>query len=396
MRYKRLKKKRNKLFVILYQVKHDLRRLFYKFFKVFVILGLIFLFLFILANVRLISSVFSDKGFSKRETVELKELNRQYNDVDNNELVKLITPDDDNKSSPIINRIEAENSYDDVELITTTNVEYQSKGYYEIENHFDNNITTNNIDRLKELSYLKNNFYIVDAATDITSDMFDVEKFMSTDLKLKDKKGPKVLIFTTHSQELFKGSKDKSEGVVGLAYELQRELKEKYGIESIVDDGIYDVVDGVSSILGAYQRMSPNIEKILEENPSIEVCIDIHRDGVPDDVHLVTNVNGKPTAQFMFVNGLSKVWGDDGTLKDAPGLANPNLSTNLAFSFNLKLTANELYPNLTRKIYLHAYRYSLFMKPKSILVEIGAQTNTYDEARNAIEPLANILSTTLQ
>ena len=45
---------------------------------------------------------------------------------------------------------------------------------------------------------------------------------------------------------------------------------------------------------------------MLEENPSVEVVIDLHRDGVPDDKHLVTDVNGKPTAKIMFFNGLSR------------------------------------------------------------------------------------------
>ncbi len=406
MRYKRLKKRRNKLFVTRYQLKHDLKIFLYKFSKYLILAGIIFLLILILCNFRLIKSVFSNRGFTEPKSVELEELRRDYIEDDygstsEDELVKLIIPNEENTlTNPIINyketKKENKNDYEEIELINTTNVEYQSKDYYEIENHFDGNVTIDNLSQLKDLNYLKNNFYIVDAATDITADMFNVEKFLDTDLKLKDNKGPKVLIFTTHSQEVYKGSKDQSEGVVGLSYELQRVLKEKYGIESIVDDGVYDVVDGVSSILGAYQRMTPNIEKILEENPSIEVCIDIHRDGVPENVHLVTNIEGRPTAQFMFVNGLSKVWSDNGTLKDAPGLPNKNLSDNLAFSFNLKLAANELYPNLTRKIYLHAYRYSLFMKPKSILVEIGAQTNTYEEARNAIEPLANVLASTLK
>lgn len=46
--------------------------------------------------------------------------------------------------------------------------------------------------------------------------------------------------------------------------------------------------------------------QVLEENPTIQVVIDLHRDGVPEGKHLVTEINGKPTAQIMYFNGLSR------------------------------------------------------------------------------------------
>ncbi len=280
----------------------------------------------------------------------------------------------------------------DDNLINTKNIEYKSEDYYKIENHFNTKIDTS---KLKDLNYLKNNLYIVDSLTDMTPQMFDMNKLLGKDLTLKDNKDVKVLIFNTHSSEIYKDSKNSKEGVVGLSYELQKVLKEKYGINAMVHEGVYDSVNGQSQILGAYQRMSPDVEKVLAENPSIEVCIDIHRDGLPDDIHLVSNINGKQTAQIMFVNGLSKVLDANGTLIDAQDIPNPNLETNLSFSLALKLKANEMYPSFARKIYLHAYRYSLFMKPKSILVEVGSQTNTFQECKNAMEPLADILADTL-
>ena len=93
----------------------------------------------------------------------------------------------------------------------------------------------------------------------------------------------------------------------------------------------------------------------------------------------------------MFFNGLCRL-NENGSLNDISSLPNPYLKDNLAFSFNMQVTANKLYPEFTRKIYLNAYRYSLNMKPKSLLVEVGAQTNTKQEAKNAMEPLADVLS----
>jgi stage II sporulation protein P len=145
---------------------------------------------------------------------------------------------------------------------------------------------------------------------------------------------------------------------------------------------------------GSYERMEPAIRKILQQNPSIEVLIDLHRDGI-EKGKLVTTIDGKPTAKIMFVNGICKTM-KDGELTEITSLPNPYLMDNLAFSLQMQLKANELYPGLMRKIYIKPYRYSLHMLPKSLLVEVGANTNTVEEARNAMAPLAKILCEVLK
>ena len=99
---------------------------------------------------------------------------------------------------------------------------------------------------------------------------------------------------------------------------------------------------------------------MLEENPTIEVVIDLHRDGVPDDRHLVTQVNGKPTAQLLFYNGLSYTV-SQGAVSYLP---NPYIEENLAFSFQLEYQAAQYYPDLYRGIYLAGLRYNLHLKPR--------------------------------
>ena len=47
-------------------------------------------------------------------------------------------------------------------------------------------------------------------------------------------------------------------------------------------------------------------DRFWRTNPTIEVAIDLHRDGVAEGTHLVTEVNGKPTAKIMYFNGLSR------------------------------------------------------------------------------------------
>ena len=101
----------------------------------------------------------------------------------------------------------------------------------------------------------------------------------------------------------------------------------------------------------------------------------------------MTEVNGKQTAQIMFFNGLSRTT-SNGNLTY---LYNPYVQDNLAFSLQTKLAGEEYYPGFTRANYLKGYRYNLHYRPKSMLVEVGAQTNTVAEAMNAMEPLADML-----
>ena len=92
----------------------------------------------------------------------------------------------------------------------------------------------------------------------------------------------------------------------------------------------------------------------------------------------------------MFFNGTSQT--PDGPISY---LENPNREDNLAFSFQMKLCADAFYPGYARNIYLKGLRYNLHLRPRSALVEAGAQTNTYEEVKNAMEPLAELLDTVL-
>lgn len=256
-------------------------------------------------------------------------------------------------------------------------------------------ITAEDLEKLKDIDYLKKSFYIIDKRTNIDSSDIDAEEFLNKDFKIDNTvSGPKVLIFHTHSTEGFSDSdmtKDMSEGIWGVGEKLKEILENKYGIETIHDSGRYDIVDGKGQIIGAYERMEPSIRKILQQYPSIQVVIDMHRDGVPETTHLVKNIDGKDCAQVMFFNGLCKLY-KNGTLGAITGLENEYVRDNLAFSFNMQVTANTVFPTFTRRVYLNAYRYSLHMLPKSLLIEVGAQTNTKQEALNAMEPLAEVLA----
>ena len=255
-------------------------------------------------------------------------------------------------------------------------------------------ITAEELQRMQDFAYLKRNYYIVDSRTSLLESDVNVKEALRMDFQINtSKKEPKVLIFHTHSHEAYADSdmsKGMSEGIWGVGEELKNILETEYGISVLHDDGRYDVVDGKGQILGAYERMEPNIRKILAENPSIEVCIDMHRDGVKEDVRLVADVEGVQCAQVMLFDGLCRL-----NNEDIAGLENPYIKENLAFSLQMQVIAGQNFPGLTRKIYLGAYRFSLHMMPRSVLIEVGAQTNTKAEALNAMAPLAKVLATVL-
>lgn len=240
--------------------------------------------------------------------------------------------------------------------------------------------------KLSDFDYLIHNFYQVDRTTTIDSSQLNADMLLGKSMKLTGgKEAPQILIYHTHSQEGYTDSipGDVSTTVVGVGEYLTTLLRDKYGLNVLHHTGEYDVKDRDN----AYSYAGPAVEQVLAENPSIEVVIDLHRDGVGESTRLVSEVNGKQTAKVMFFNGLSRTT-QNGNLTNLP---NPYIADNLAFSFQMKLAAEEYYPGYTRAVYLKGYRYNMHYRPKSLLVEVGAQTNTLQEAMNAMEPLADLL-----
>lgn len=250
------------------------------------------------------------------------------------------------------------------------------------------NIDTS-LEKLKNYEYLLGNFYTVDSTTMTNPEELDAEALLAKDMKIDTStEGPKVLIYHTHSQEGFIDSVegDASTTIMGMGTYLTELLNER-GIPAIHHEGVYDLIDGSLDRSKAYDLAEPEVRKILADNPSIEVLIDLHRDGVAEGTHLVTKANGKPTAQIMFFNGLSRTKANG----DIAYLYNPYIQDNLAFSLQMQLKAMELYPGFTRHIYLKGYCYNMNILPKTLLVEAGAQTNTVEEMKNAMELLAETL-----
>ena len=252
---------------------------------------------------------------------------------------------------------------------------------------------TVNMEELQDFQTLVGNYYTVDASTTADPEQINAEKLAGQDLRIKkDASVPQILIYHTHSQEAFADSEEGniSDTIVGMGNYLTELLENKYGYNVIHNTSVFDMIDGVLDRNTAYNLAETEISSILAANPTVEVVIDLHRDGL-DGEKLVTQIDGKQVAKIMFFNGLSRT-ARNGNVDYLP---NPYIEENLAFSFQLQIKAQEYYPGFTRHIYLQSLRYNLHLKPRALLIEAGSQLNTVEEEKNAMEPLADILDRVL-
>ncbi len=262
--------------------------------------------------------------------------------------------------------------------------------------------TTYTREQMSDTSFLLDKIFVVDTNTSMTEDELSLSNLLDKDLSVTNLKtsienineaAPKILIYHTHASEAFIDSREGKveDTIVGVGAYLKELLENQYGIPVYHDTTTYDMIDGVLDRSKAYENSYNGVSQILKDNPSIEVVIDLHRDGVDEETHLVTEINGKKTAKIMFLNGVSR-----STMNgEIAYLENPNKLTNLAFSFQMYLTGKEHYGDYVRKIYVRSLRYNLHVMPRATLIEVGAQNNTIEEEKNAMEPLAAILDKVL-
>lgn len=247
--------------------------------------------------------------------------------------------------------------------------------------------------QMLDFNYLLQKLYVVNSGCCVTEEVLNPRTLLSKNLTIThETEGYEILVYHTHSQEAFADSVpgDISHTVVGLGDYLTARLQEK-GYKVLHHTGVYDMENGVLERDYAYDRALPVLEQILAENPSIQVVIDLHRDGVAEDVHLVADVNGEQTARLMFFNGMCR--NETGERTD---VTNPYREDNLAFSLQSALQLEAYYPGMLRVVYLKQSRYNQHLRSRSMLVEVGAQTNTVEEVYRTIPVLADVLAKVLQ
>lgn len=212
------------------------------------------------------------------------------------------------------------------------------------------------------------------------------------DFTIEKNAEPQVLIVHTHTTECFDGdamsgeterNADEEKNITAVGNVIA-EVLENNGIHCVHDKTVHDY----PSYQGAYTRTLSTIDYNLKQYPNIKVVLDIHRDAFvyPDGSKLTVrcDVNGVSTAKVMLVLGT-----------DSLGLSHPNWKKNLSLAAKVQSAANQMYPGMMRPINLRRERFNMHMTTGSMLIEVGSNGNTLDEAKEGGKNIANALSAVL-
>lgn len=205
---------------------------------------------------------------------------------------------------------------------------------------------------------------------------------------------PKVLLYSTHSTESYTPGQEpytpsgeyrtlnKEQNMLSVGAYLKEQL-EALGIEVIADPSIHDS----PSYNGAYTHARKGITKLLQENPDVDMVLDLHRDAVQTKSgQLRTAVEGRPgCAKIMLVVGT-----------DASGRSHPHWQENLSVALKLDGILEALQPGITRPLTLRAQRFNQDLASGALLAEIGAAGNTRQEALQAAKVLAQAVAVMAQ
>lgn len=195
---------------------------------------------------------------------------------------------------------------------------------------------------------------------------------------------PQILIIHTHSSEAYtQAGLDRYEpsdtnrtentefNIVRIGDELT-EIFQEAGLNVIHDRGIYDY----PSYTGSYTRSGEAIEQYLQDYPSIRIVIDMHRDALGENgvvYKTMAEEDGVCASQIMMLIGT-----------DESGLEHPNWRQNLSLALYLQSAVNARHPTLMRPISLVQQRYNQHLSPGSMILEVGSNGNTLQEALAAI------------
>lgn len=224
------------------------------------------------------------------------------------------------------------------------------------------------------------NFYIKNTTGYEINVAQEINKEPEINITCTDK--PQVLIIHTHTSEsylmrdqgffyesFYPRTTDNNKNVVRVGNEIAQQLINS-GINVIHDLTAHDT----PTYNGSYSRAAKTINKNLQENPSIQVVIDVHRDSMGSretgKVKPTCTVNGQKAAQLMIISGCDK----DGTL------GFPDWQKNLRLSLRLQKYCESMFPGITRPLNFSCVKYNMNITPGSLLVEIGSDVNTLEEA----------------
>lgn len=255
-------------------------------------------------------------------------------------------------------------------------------------------LVTESLYRESNLSY--ENFFVKNS-TDLS---IDLGSFLHADLpfQYEDTPEPQVLIVHTHATESYMAED------LGYYYEsfYPRDTDDNYNVVR-VGDAITERLEqsGIATIhcmehhdepqyLGAYDNSADSIMYYMNQYPSIKIVLDIHRDSITTDegekIKPTFEYNNQKAAQIMIMCG-----------NDNYGYYDfPNWEENMSLAVKLQSTAENMFPEMTRPLYFGNFMYNMNLAPGSLLIEVGTDANTLDEAVRSGEMLGEVIAKVLK
>ncbi len=208
----------------------------------------------------------------------------------------------------------------------------------------------------------------------------DAEKYNFAQLSFL-KEDFSVLIVHTHTTESYTPSEkfpysptdtdrttDKSFNMVKVGKEIEKTLKSR-GIKVYHDTTINDY----PSYNGSYNKSGTNVSNHIKNDPSIKIVLDVHRDAIEgkngEKVKYTAKIDSEDAAKIMLVVG-----------SNLSGLEHKNWEENLSFAYKLQQHISSIYPDLMRPINFRSQRFNQQLAPGALIVEVGTNGNTMDEA----------------
>ena len=202
-----------------------------------------------------------------------------------------------------------------------------------------------------------------------------------------------VLILHTHTTESYTPSSkftykptdtdrttDENYNVVRIGKHIESVLR-KNGIKVYHDTSVNDY----PGYNGSYNRSYKVAQNQLKKNPDIKIILDIHRDAIEgkngEKIKYTCTVNSQNAAKLMFVVGSNQ-----------SGLSHESWGENMKFAYTLQQYINSVYPGLMRPINFRSQRFNQQLAPGAIIVEVGTNGNTMDEAILGAECFAECLT----
>lgn len=231
-----------------------------------------------------------------------------------------------------------------------------------------------------------------------TSFPFDIGSELNSKLgfKLEKSDDVQVLIYHTHTSEsyldrdvgyyysdYYPRTSDERYNVTQVGEAIAEQLRQA-GIGVIHDTTVHD-----TTYNGSYDRSIVTVNSYIKKYPKIKVTLDIHRDSIGADDYKVKptfTYNGKKGAQIMIMSG----YDEDGSY------GFPDWEKNLRFALKLQKNCEDNFPQMTRPLNFGDFVYNMNVNTGSLLIEVGTDSNTLDEAVYSGNLLGKALAQVLQ